>query len=271
MPQNTQFEMASHPDLTSADGLSEYLKADRQSKEISVTLLSGGTANFVYRVSDIHNSTSIFKHAAPYLANNRNFAFDQRRMDYEARALEILSPANGESPFSKLLPRSAVHAVRLISYDKERKLLCIEDGGNRNLKEFYDDPELDISGVGQELAQWVAALHMCPEEISLGLSDHGGSIRGSNNNLIAVNIYRHSYNNLHTTLAQYGHDTVLADRINERFGTLLATDDECICHGDYWPGNVLVLLPIRQGEAAELTIIDWEVSAQWTKCTKILG
>lgn len=272
-------------DLTKENGLRAYLKTTGRSKEVGVTLLSGGTANYVYRVAGIHGFTSIFKHAAPYLHSNKNFAFDPTRMDYEARALELLSPANSDNPISKLLPGSAVHAVRLMSYDKEAKLLCIEDGGDRNLKEAHsNDPDLDVLVVGEELAKWVAALHMCSKDISLSLAipeqdqDQAETTVAStntnvntNNNPIAVNIYRHSYANLHAALSQYGHDTRLADRINAEFGSLIETDDECVCHGDFWPGNVLVRLRTsqQQKKSMDLTVVDWEMVRRGTSATDV--
>ncbi|KAF1851045.1 uncharacterized protein K460DRAFT_26876 [Cucurbitaria berberidis CBS 394.84] len=260
--------MSSH-DLTTEDGIRAYLKAVGRSKEVEVTLLSGGTANYVYRIVGIHGYKSIFKHAAPYLHINKSFAFDPTRMDYEARALSIFSPANSDSPITRKLPKTAVHPVRLISYDQERKLLCIADGGDRNLKNAYDDSKLNIRLVGEELAKWVAALHMCSKEISLALLGQDPTASNNKNNPIAVKIYRHSYTNLHTALSQHGHDTKLADRINEEFGSLLETDDECVCHGDFWPGNVLVKLNTSQQKAVDLTIVDWEMVRRGTSATDV--
>lgn len=264
--------MASAADLTTEDGLRAYLKANGRSKEVNVTLLSGGSANYVYRVAGIHGFTSIFKHAAPFLHSNKNFAFDPARMDYEARALEILSPVNEESPLLRQLPTSAVHAVRLLNYDKEKRLLCIEDGGDKNLKDSYRDEKLDILKVGEELGKWIAALHISSKTISLTLSDQTAIAKEnatSNNNPIAVKIYRHSYNNLHAALSQYGHDTKLADRINGDFGSLLETEDECVCHGDFWPGNVLVRLPTTPEKPSNLTIVDFEMVRRGTSATDV--
>lgn len=254
-----------NPELTTEDGLRAYLSTTKPSKEISVTLLSGGTANYVYRVS-VDGSTNIFKHAAPYLHSNRNFPFDPIRMDYEAHILQILSPTSGSGPLEKLLPYSAVHAVRVTDYDKANKLLCIGDGGTQNLKAAYEDPNLDIARVGDELAKWVAALHMCSSGISLALPEQTGS---SNNNPVAVGIYRHSYKNLNRALSQYGHDTQLAHRVDEEFGSLLETEDECVCHGDFWPGNVLVRLGGSGEKPFELTIVDWEMVRRGNSATDV--
>ena len=254
--------MSESYDLTTEDGLRLYLKAKRRSNDTEVTLLSGGTANYVYRVTTSDDSTSIFKHAAPYLHSNKAFPFDPIRIDYEARILESFNPINGKSVFSNHLPTSAVHAVRVLDYDERHKLLEIEDGGSRNLKDAYTDPKLDTPRIGKELAMWVATLHEHSKKISLI-----SSYQKDSNNPVAVNIYRYCYNNLHTALSQFGHDPQLAHRINEEFGGLLQTDDECVCHGDFWPGNVLVRLD--ETHPVELTVVDWEMVRRGTSATDV--
>jgi 5-methylthioribose kinase len=250
-------------DLTNEEGLRAYLKANGRPDEADVTLLSGGTANYVHRVTSRDGSTSIFKHAAPYLHSNKSLAFDPIRMDYEASILDTFAPINGESLFSTYLPISAVHAVQAFNYDSELKLLHIEDGGSRNLKDAYTDTKLDIPEVGKELAKWIATLHDYTKNVSLVASDH----QGYKNNPVAVNVYRYSYSNLHTALSQFGHDPQLAHRINEEFGGLLQMDDECVCHGDFWPGNVLVRLDEKQ--PLELTVVDWELVRRGTSATDV--
>ncbi|KAF1942071.1 kinase-like protein [Clathrospora elynae] len=272
--------MTASQDLTTETGLCDYLKAaNGQSKPVDIEPLSGGTANYVYRVTN-QGARSIYKHAAPYLHSNKSFAFDPTRMDYEARVLEILSPASSESPLSKQLPTSCVHAVQILSYDKDQKLLCIEDGGSQHLKDAYTDLKLDIPHVGEELAKWIAALHACSSEISLALPGSGVNVEGNNNNPVAINIYRYSYKNLYDALARFGQDPELAHRINERFGSLLKTDNECICHGDFWPGNVLVQLnshvsqippdsTIDGKKPVEFTVVDWEMCRRGTSATDV--
>ncbi|KAI4663641.1 uncharacterized protein J4E78_004057 [Alternaria triticimaculans] len=247
--------------LTDEKGLQKYLEAT-QFPAASVQLLSGGNANYVFRVTKHDGSTSIFKHAEPVLKLNKDFALDPARMDYEVRILEALSSTRSPLPTSPT--SSNVHAARFLSYDQSEKLLQIEDGGRRNLKDAYTDPKLDTSSIGEQLARWLAALHTAARNFSLASPDKGVD---SNNNPIAVSVYRYSYNDLHTALTQFGHDPQLAVLINEKFGSLLATDDECICHGDFWPGNILVrdleLQPV------ELTIVDWEMVRRGTSATDV--
>lgn len=253
--------MKSPCDLTTEQGLSSLLSAT-QSGHISVKLLSGGTANYVYRCTKQDGSTSIFKHAAPYLHSNKSFAFDPTRMDYEAEILTQLASKN--KPFFADPPNTTVHAVQLLSYNKNNKLLEIEDSGTRNLKDAYTDPDLNPSQISQHLATWLAALHTSSTNTSLTLEGQDSNAR---NNPIGVTIYRHSYRNLHLALEQFGHDTQLAHRINENFGSLLATDDECVCHGDFWPGNVLVRS--NEAQSASLTVVDWEMVRRGTSATDV--
>lgn len=252
--------MPSTPDLTTEQGLSNYLTS-HNIEHTSISLLTGGTANYAYRASLKDGRKVIYKHAAPYLHSNINFAFDPARMDYEDRVLEILPPL-----LAKELPVSDVHAVGWYSYDKEHKLLCIEDGGDRELKTAYTDPRLDIQKIGSEIGKWIAALHMCSTETSLSLSDEPGT---KGNNPIGVAIYRYSYRNLESALTSYGHDAEFGNRINEEYGSKLATDNECVCHGDFWPGNVLVKFRDEAERDCDLTVVDWEMTRRGTSATDV--
>jgi Ser/Thr protein kinase RdoA (MazF antagonist) len=238
--------------LTTTERLEAYLTSHGR-QPADVQLLPGGTANYVYRVTFKDGPTVIYKHAAPYLHSNKDFAFDPLRMDYENRILQMMA-LDGEKT------ASPVHAVRVLSYDRENKLICMEEGGQENLKVAYSSHELDIPKIGEELGRWSATLHTALVKASLG------SAQGSPNNEIAVSIYRHSYANLPAVLLNYGHDPKLGKRINDEFGSLLATDNECVCHGDFWPGNVL----IRAGNtSAEMTIVDWELVRRGTSATDV--
>jgi thiamine kinase-like enzyme len=258
--------MAPQYDLTTEGGLREYLTSV-QHMFVSVKLLSGGTVNYVYRVTYQDSSTAIFKHAAPYLHSNRDFAFDSARMDYEHYILsEVTSSASSQTS-------QFTHAVGVKSYDEEQKLLCLEDGGERNLKEAYDDPKLNMNEIGIDLAKWLATLHLQSITKSFAFSTNSEA-SVAKNNAIAVNIYRHSYQNLHFALEKYGDNADLAKRVNDEFGSLLASDDETVCHGDFWPGNVLVRAesPNHIGSGnmtVALTVVDWEMVRRGISATDV--
>lgn len=275
--------MASHFDLTTEHGLSAYLTS-HPIPHTSVALLTGGTANYVYRVTLPSGETVIYKHAAPYLHSNTSFAFDPSRMDYEHRILELvptLMPKQSEEP--------TVYAVGVKSYDKPNKLLGLSDGGPRNLKDAYTDPNLDIPAIGAALGRWLATLHTSSVSTPLSLDPNDKSLES--NNAIAVYIYRHSYNNLASAFAAYGpektkeggeegtqaadadDDLTLATHINTTYGSLLATDNEAICHGDFWPGNILVdntdPTPKAKKAKTSLTVSDWELTRRGTTATDV--
>jgi hypothetical protein len=257
--------MAAEYDLTTEGGLREYLISRGDTPE-SITLLTGGTANYVYRVSYSDDTrTVIFKHAAQYLSSNKDFAFDSTRIDIEAAILGAMPNYKHKSP-------SNAHAVRVLNYSTEHKLLGIEDGGQRNLKEAYPDPALDIQAIAVDLARWLENLHGTTRTTHIKVPSQNLTIGGGDNNPIAVKIYRYSYYNLHLALAKFGHDTSPAERVNQEFGSLLEVEDECLCHGDFWPGNVLV----RSGSGSDtkkhlpdLTIVDWEMSRRGTSATDV--
>jgi thiamine kinase-like enzyme len=87
------------------------------------------------------------------------------------------------------------------------------------------------------------------------------SLRDNFDNKIAKSIYRHSYNNLAAALEEYGFDRTLGERINETFGSKLATDEVCLCHGDFWPGNFVIDDTPHEANknAPILTLVDWEM------------
>ncbi|KAF2031374.1 kinase-like protein [Setomelanomma holmii] len=266
----TSASSSNTPLLTSEAGLKHYLEQQGRTPAY-VQALGGGTANYVYRVQDANSSnTTIYKHAAAYLSSNNAFAFSSARMNYEAHALKNISSLQDSSIEER------VHAVKVIEYDEDAKLLAIEDGGARNLKEACSDASLDIREIGYDLATWLATLHSRSRDFSLVLP-HGDSSSASvkGNNPIAVAIYRHSYRNLHTALAKFGYDTAIAERIDDKYGSLLAQDDECLLHGDHWPGNVLVktradAVPRAGGEvSSKLTIVDWEMVRRGTSATDV--
>lgn len=199
----------------------------------SVTQLSGGTANYVYRLTEESGGTSIIKHAEPYIASSPQIPLPVIRMDFEHRAMTELSTH---------LPPSNIRIPKVYRYDAEHHVLLMEDGGTSTLKDAYTDPRIHVKEYGHQLGTWLATLHKKTKrkEIDIG------------NNVVAKSIYRFAYNGLAETSKSFGLDPELGAYINDKYGRLLATDDDCICHGDFWPGNVLL-------SDEEALVVDWEM------------
>jgi Ser/Thr protein kinase RdoA (MazF antagonist) len=206
--------------------------------------LTGGTANYVFRVTHQDGHTTILKHAEPFVRNTPSLVFPVERMNFEARSLRVLPDI--------LQLDEVTRPARFIGYDEAACVLHMSDGGNNHLKDAYSDPSLDIPEAGLRLGKWLARLHGSTAKTDIG---HNG---------VAKAISRYSYNNLSGALKGYGFDPMLGDEINEQFGSLSQSDDVCICHGDFWPGNVLVKTsPLR------LTIVDWEMTRRGNGATDV--
>ena len=199
----------------------------------TLQLLAGGSANFLWRLRDRTGKSIIIKHAEPYIKTAPGLSFPVNRMDFENNAMSRLPGLFDES--------SIVSVAEVYRYDPHGHVLTMEDGGPRTLKEAYADSGLDISGSGEALGQWLAALHQRSKSTDIG------------DNQTAKSIYRFAYTNLAGALQKYDQDPSLAEQIDAQYGSLLRTDDDCICHGDFWPGNVLVK------DQGRLKIVDWEM------------
>ena len=223
-------------EITNTEQLVAYL--DRKQTTFSsesLQRLSGGNGNFVWRIIDKSGKSIIIKHAEPYVATSApRIPLPVDRMDFEHRMLSHLTA-------KPLIKEGPVLTPECYEYDAENHVLWLEDAGPRTLKEAYADHTLDVQRAGRELGEWLAVLHRETSSFDIG------------NNKTAKAIYRYSYSNLAAALSKYGLDPSIGEEVDRDYGSLLATDDECMCHGDFWPGNVLV------GGGQKLTVVDWEI------------
>ena len=209
----------------------------------SLQLLAGGSTNFVWRVVEKPGKRIIIKHAEPFVKAAPGLSFSVDRMDFEHRTMTALPP---------LLDLSSLVSVpEVYRYDSDSHVLMMEDGGDRTLKEAYSDPGLDISAFGIALGRWLAGLHQRTK---------GAAI---DDNQAAKSMYRFAHSRLGGALQKYDQDPSLAEQIDAQYGSLLQTDDECVCHGDFWPGNVLI------NEQGRLSIVDWEMVRRGCGATDI--
>ncbi|KAL9136122.1 MAG: hypothetical protein Q9175_002673 [Cornicularia normoerica] len=222
-------------DITDTEQLKAYL-GKRSHSEFdlnSLQLLAGGTANFIWRLIERSGKRVIIKHAEPYLKTAPGLSFSVDRMDFEHKTMMSVP---------RLLdPSSLVSIPEVYQYDLDSHVLMMEDGGARTLKEAYADAALDISAFGHALGRWLVGLHQRTKDVVIG------------DNQTAKSMYRFAYSCLASALQKYGQDPSLAEQIDAQYGSLLQTDDECVCHGDFWPGNVLI------NDEGRSTIVDWEM------------
>lgn len=196
---------------------------------------------------------SIIKHAEHYVRVTPEVRLPAERLDYEYTALSIVPTLIPEDELVRL--------PEVFHYFQEERVMHISDGGSQTLKEAYiNNPSLNIPELGARAGKWLAMLHdsTSTTEIRVGMKQF--------DNRLAKMLSRISYSNLATILETFGHDSELAHRIDEKFGSKIDTDEECLCHGDFWPGNLLVddadpSPTLQEAERAPvLTVIDWEIA-----------
>jgi 5-methylthioribose kinase len=230
------------------ESLCQYLTLNGTAFTSVEPIVDGGAVNYIWRVTTISGRSIIVKHAFHHLRRNENFLISVDRMDYEARALRTVP---------ELISSNTDHLnVRLpgvVQYDGEQHVLQITDGGSRNLKAAYLDPTLDIKALGARLGHWLANLHTITSSSSVL-----PVIKEQFNNVSGKSIYRTFSNNSAASLKKFGYDPQLGERINNKFGALLETDEVCLSHGDFWPANVVVSDPDLTCSTPKLTVIDWE-------------
>ncbi|CAL8584844.1 hypothetical protein XPA_010427 [Xanthoria parietina] len=219
----------------SVDGLKRYLVANNIEYS-DIEQVAGGNANYVFRVSNGEGVSRIYKHAEPYVAFSKGaIPLPVDRMDYEATALQVVHDL--------LSDVNAVKVPKVWQYDQPRKVLVMADAGHKTLKEAYSDPDIDVAGIGRLLAEWLVLLHHKTRDIGIGA---GG-------NPTARSIYRYSYSNLAQVAGQYGLDADFCRYVDRTYGCLLQSDDDSVCHGDFWPGNIVL------NQEKTLTVVDWEI------------
>lgn len=258
--------------------------------------LVGGTANYVYRVTEHGTGTTrIIKHAAPQLASNYAFGLSPERMDFEADMLMKRSEDESECHCSTVegfnistVGNTHVHTAHFQSYERDIKLLCIEDGGNKNLKDAYKDLSLaEVQDIGTELGKWLANLHGRTPLSYVSGDDE------KRNNPIGVAIAGYTYTHLNGTIKKYCDaadagtlsDKALTDwlkackdirklveklsrRADQYVGNRISKTRESVCHGDFWPGNIL-LRSNRSSKSHILTVVDWELTRIGNSATDI--
>jgi 5-methylthioribose kinase len=233
--------------ITTAPELEEFLKTSSIPAG-TITPLTGGITNFVWRLRSPEGQSTVIKHAEPFVRGITSMSISTSRMDFEYRALTILPD---KLPYDNLIQLPKVYA-----YDSAAHILQLADAGSRTLKEAYGDYTMRIPKLGNNLGGWLARLHAQTR----GDGPEAVEVRRLLDNPIAKANYRHVYASLVSSLSSFSLDAAaIGEQIDEKYGSLLATDADCVCHGDFWPENILVDRTICYGTTLKLSVVDWEI------------
>ena len=175
----------------------------------------------------------------------------------------------------RLPPNPLVAPVQVKDYDAESHVLTIHDGGPDTLKTAYSILDAkNVQGIGSEVATWLSQLHISTVKPTDSIASSSWWRTWDNDNL-SKSIYRFSYKAIDPTLSQFGYGEEgrrLGERIDKIYGSALQTDDETICHGDFWPGNILLTHHPHSSATAtipHLTIVDFEMSRRGNPATDV--
>ena len=273
----------------------------------TVTLLTGGSANFVYRLSSSSPSslpssapkTLMLKHAAPYVKSNASIPFPAERLGFERKALENVPPVLNDSGEDDGAGQASisVRLAKVYHFDAEASALVTEDFNPTmsgwTLKDLVVAcysisttpdiifPTVSTTGSPASLKTLSPRILDIATQLGIYLANLHWSTRGKGDGIIgdnvpAKNIYRYSYSNLITSLTAYGVPDAqeIANEVNQTWGGKLATDgtdgeELCVCHGDFWPGNVLVSSDEEVEKGVKLGIVDWEMTRLSTGATDV--
>ncbi|CAG8933595.1 unnamed protein product [Penicillium salamii] len=230
----------------------------------TLTRLSGGTANFVYRGTLASTGDSIvIKHAKEYLASNENFKLDITRCDHEIAILQALDslPAHWQDNVTvktpRLLyanPKSHTQVLEDLPKSSDLKTFLLS-GGSDSLS------EASALGIGRALGSWLRSLHTWSAEKNQGASEN---FRRENIPMQQLKFYA-NYTLLIESVDNFpallGDCRSLFEEIRDLAAVELEKDDHTnehgVIHGDFWTGNVLVR---NDSNATTLFIVDWELS-----------
>ena len=192
------------------------------------------------------------------------------RLNYEAAALDALSSL----PLNQMVKGVHIDLPRVQRYDGEHRLLIMSDVGGSLLKEMYSClSAADIARIGHALGVWLATMHSLTRTVNIA----------PNGKPVAKSFYRWAYEGTANIAREnrFNDDVVkFCQDIDQKYGLMLSNDDECICHGDFWPRNVLVRRSAvaRSGgnqddsighETIILAIVDWEMCRRGTGATDV--
>ncbi|KAJ5616366.1 hypothetical protein N7537_001480 [Penicillium hordei] len=234
----------------------------------SLTRLSGGTANFVYRGTLSSTGQSVvIKHTKDHSASNPDFKIDVTRCHFEEAILQAL---DGLAMYTN--GKITVRTPRLLDFNRETNTQVFEDLPNSiDLKNFllskvsHDLSESSGRALGSALGSWLRLFHhWTAEEQQI----ESTKILGENKVMKDLKFWV-NYTMLLDTIENFP-DILEGNRdIFEKIRDLAAAELEQrshdngygVIHGDFWTGNVLLPnVPLTDQSPTIMFIVDWEMS-----------
>ncbi|KAL5338442.1 kinase-like domain-containing protein [Aspergillus crustosus] len=253
----------------------------------SLTQLSGGTANFVYRgvlsqpLPD-GTTTVILKHTKDYVASNKDFKLSAKRCLAEESALRALNSlqsittTNDGSDGQKY--QITVKTPQLLHFNPETNTQVMEDLPSAvDLKTFFLSPDVSkiisqewTKSIGRTIGAWLRSFHVW---ISDAAQEEAAKNFASNTDMRDLK-FSINYDSLLSVIGKYPGLLEESRELFEQVRNLAAAEinesqDEVFgpIHGDFWSGNVLLPKDALENPlpATPLFITDWELAQTGTR------
>ncbi|KAG6911322.1 hypothetical protein DXG01_000993 [Tephrocybe rancida] len=249
----------SNTDLTTIDGVQAYLSSTTYASH-TVTALTGGTANFAYR---IHLIAPIDGHQTYVLRSGRH----ERGTDADFLPVQIFEYEAMTRVKAWLPADSLVSVPTIYKFDKEHHVLIMEDCGTDilTLKDFMlqsrDDTSTTLAAsIGTSLGHFIGGMHEWSRANPNGILD----LFSEHKQALQVSAWA-TYGRLVQTLKPSKGDDVppaLADPplvLADAEVDVVKRVAENFVMGDFWPGNIMFTLDEQQ-KLRKVYIFDWELA-----------
>ncbi|KAI8814820.1 kinase-like domain-containing protein [Cladochytrium replicatum] len=212
----------------------------------SCTALSGGLANFVYRVSFDHGPSVILKHYAPFLAKQSSFPLPRTRFDIEAGALSWAGQT--------FVNHGRIRVPKLYhSHGEPHYVIIMEDAGNElvSLLDYFraNRDSAEVESLAETLVSFLSTVHSYTPQ---NMADPD-RFRNENGHSIIKGYY---YGTFADALGRYPGDVQEALSGARALVAKYKSEEEprtCLLMGDFWPNSVYL------GKDAQIWILDWEM------------
>ncbi|KAI1465003.1 kinase-like domain-containing protein [Daldinia caldariorum] len=242
----------------------------------SLDILSGGTANFIYRATLAHpladgTKDVAVKHSEDYIASSPDFKLTLSRCRIEEECLKALSA------FSVVGKADEDKSYNFIV--RTPKFYHFDEGNNTQIQELLGDgidlkmhtlEILDGSDpeemenrslqLGKALGRWLKGFH------SWAAQQHELRVTVAANKELQGLKHMINFSWLLDRAKQFTSVLGGAEDVFKEVGKMAAAELEDdsqlqVIHGDFWTGNILLpKAPIQKGVDVPIFVIDWEMS-----------
>ncbi|KAI1106837.1 kinase-like domain-containing protein [Jackrogersella minutella] len=240
-----------------------------------LNILSGGTANFIYRailLRPLEDGTKevVVKHSEDYVANNPSFELTLSRCRIEEECLNALSgfPIVGKADESHPYNFS-VRTPKLFHFDEKNNTQIqeyLQDGidlKNYSLKTYAESsPETKHQSLqlGKALGRWLRSFHnWAAQQVELRSNIGGNKDLQQLKHMINFSWLLDRVKQFPSIL---GDAEAVFKEVKDMAVTELADESQLqVIHGDFWSGNILLPNnPIQEGVDIPIFVIDWELA-----------